>query len=515
MLDTNTITQLQNVFAKLDQNVYLHYTQSEHDKQKDLLSLLADMAQTSSKIILKSDLNTTQTPLLQLATDQGPLGVSFKGVPGGHEFTSLVLAILHSNHQGKMPDSALVSRIKRLKGPIHLDTYISLICENCPDVVQALNLISILNPAITHTMIDGEVASDEIEKLGIQGVPTVVVNQKILSVGKTNLSELISKLEFEYGVDEHIENIQDHGLFDVVVIGGGPAGASAAIYSARKGLKTAIVAEKFGGQVQDTKGIENLISIPYTEGPQLSAQLVQHMDQYPITKLEHRRVQTISRDSIKQITFEGGEALQAKSIIVATGAKWRELGVKGEKDYLGAGVAFCPHCDGPFYKGKDVIVIGGGNSGVEAAIDLAGIVKSVTVFEYASSLKADQVLQDKLRSLSNSQIITNAQTLEVLGDGKKVTALRYKDRETQEERTHPIDGIFVQIGLSPNTQFIKDLVDLTPQGEIKIDEKGRTNVKGIYAAGDVTTIPYKQIIIAMGEGAKVALAVFEDHTYQS
>jgi NADH-dependent peroxiredoxin subunit F len=513
MLDSNTIDQLKSVFESLDKEIHLHYTLSDHEKQKDLVSLITDIAQTSPKIILKPEGKKTPVPVLSLSSADGPLGIEFKGVPGGHEFTSLVLAILHSNHKGKMPDDGMIARIKRLKGPIQLATYISLSCENCPDVVQALNLMAILNPSISHTMIDGEVAPDEIERLSIQGVPSVAAGEEVLSVGKTNLSELIAMLEKKYGSEQDINANQDHGLFDVVVIGGGPAGASAAIYSARKGLKTVIVAERFGGQVQDTKGIENLISIPYTEGPKLAAQLVGHMDQYPIKKLEHRKVHSISKDSIKNIILEGGETLQAKSIIIATGAKWRELGVKGEKDYLGSGVAFCPHCDGPFYKGKDVIVIGGGNSGVEAAIDLAGIVKSVTVFEFASTMKADQVLQEKLQSLANCSVVTNAKTLEVLGDGKKVTGLRYLDRESEQEKIHVIDGIFVQIGLSPNTQFVSELVQLNPQGEILIDEKGRTNVKGIYAAGDVTNIPYKQIIIAMGEGAKVALSVFEDHTY--
>jgi len=513
MLDSNTIEQLKQVFEKLDQEISLVHSDSDHPKQIDLLSMVNDLASTSSKIIVRGLSTKTEAPELSLENSSGPIGVSFRGVPGGHEFTSLVLAILNSNKLGKMPDDAFVARIQRLKGPIELRTYISLSCENCPDVVQALNLMSILNPAITHMMVDGEVAAAEIEKLGIQGVPTVTSGEKVLSVGKTNMADLLTILDKEFGSTEAQNSQQDHGLFDVVVIGGGPAGASAAIYSARKGLKTAIIAQKFGGQVQDTKGIENLISIPYTEGPKLAAQLVHHMDQYPIVKLEHRTVQSISKDSLKLITFEGGETIQAKSIIIATGAKWRELGVKGEKDYLGSGVAFCPHCDGPFYKGKDVIVIGGGNSGVEAAIDLAGIVKSVTVFEYADQLKADQVLQDKLKSLPNCSVITNAQSLEVVGDGKKVTALRYRDRKSEKEILHNVDGIFVQIGLSPNTQFVGDLVELTPQGEIKIDQKGRTSTQGIYAAGDVTNIPYKQIIIAMGEGAKVALSVFEDHTY--
>jgi NADH-dependent peroxiredoxin subunit F len=361
-------------------------------------------------------------------------------------------------------------------------------------------------------MIDGAVMQDEVKRLGIQGVPSVMSGDKLISSGKIGLVELITKLEQKFGIDQNLEFKEnlDLGEFDVVVVGAGPGGASAAIYSARKGLKTAIIAEKIGGQVQDTKGIENLISVKYTEGPMLAAQLAQHISAYDIKLLEHRRIKSVGEGKIKNIQLESGEFLLAKSLIIATGAKWRELGIPGEKEYLGRGVAFCPHCDGPYFKGKDIAVIGGGNSGVEAAIDLAGIVNSVTVIEYNSSLKADKVLVDKLTSLKNVRIITNARSNRVLGDNGKVTALEYEDRANGELKAVSLEGIFVQIGLIPNSNFIKDVVETNKFGEIIIDEKCRTNVPGIYAAGDVTNVPYKQIIIAMGEGAKAGLTSFED-----
>jgi alkyl hydroperoxide reductase subunit F len=434
-------------------------------------------------------------------------------VPGGHEFTSLVLAILNADGKGKLPDEMILERVKRLKGPIHLRTFISLTCENCPEVVQALNLMALHHPNFSHTMIDGGIKQDEVQRLNIQGVPSVMSGDTLLSSGKTNFVELLTKLESSFGVNEAaaIDPAKlDLGRFDVVVLGAGPGGASAAIYSARKGLKTAIIAERLGGQVQDTKGIENLISVKYTEGPQLAAQLFQHISAYDIKLLEHRKVRSVSEGDIKKIVLESGETLETKSLIIATGAKWRELGIPGEKDYLGRGVAFCPHCDGPYFKGKDIAVIGGGNSGVEAAIDLAGIVKSVTVFEFNAELKADRVLVTKLESLPNVRIVTHARTNRIIGDSSRVTALEYEDRTSGQLRDLELDGVFVQIGLVPNSAFIKDVVQTNKYGEIVIDDKCRTNVPGIYAAGDVTNVPFKQIIIAMGEGAKAGLTSFED-----
>lgn len=515
MLDTSLIEQLKSAFSPLENEIELVYFENGHADLPELLEMLNDIASTSSHIsVVKSDQAAAQanSPEFYLRKNKITTGIIFKGIPNGHEFTSLILAILHADDKGKFPDSQLVQRIKNIRGPVHVKTYISLTCENCPDVVQALNQMALLHDNFTHEMVDGAYVQNEIATLGIQGVPSVVINNTLLHSGRAQLLDLITKLEEAQGKNQTaaLSVDQDLGLYDVVIIGGGPAGASAAIYSARKGLKTAIVAEKMGGQVQETKGIENLISVIYTEGPQLVAQLAQHIASYPIKLLEHRRVSRIDIKNGNEIFLEGGEHLKTKNIIIATGAKWRELGIPGEKEYLGRGVAFCPHCDGPFYKGKKIAVIGGGNSGVEAAIDLAGIVKEVVIFEYMDQLKADKVLVDKMNSLPNIRVITSAKAQKVIGDGQKVSALEYQDRTTEKTVEIELDGIFVQIGLLPNSQFIKDIVETTKFGEIIVDTKGRSSVKGIYAAGDVTTTPYKQIIISMGEGAKAALAAFED-----
>lgn len=518
MLDSNILEQLQSVFSKLENNVDLVYGVSSHADQGKLVDMLEQVASTSEKITVKPSINSSVLPEFHIEYNGSSNGISFKGIPSGHEFTSLILAILNSDSKGKFPDEKISARIKKLKGPIVLTTYISLTCENCPDVVQTLNQMAVIHGNFKHQMIDGAYTQDEIKTLGIQGVPSVMANNKLVYTGRLNLIDLLNKLEETFGIDESLDESVDSkvindpnlGDFDVVVIGGGPAGASAAIYSARKGLKTAILAERIGGQVQDTKGIENLIGVKYTEGPHLAAQLVQHINEYPVKVFEHRRVKSVKQDAIKLIELEGGEFLNAKAIIVTTGAKWRELGIPGEKEYIGRGVAFCPHCDGPYYKGKDIAVVGGGNSGIEAAIDLAGIVKSVVVFEFMDTLKADKVLVDKLKSMPNVRIITNAKTQKVVGDGNKVIGIEYVDRQTEKVHMVDLDGIFVQIGLLPNSGFIKDVIETTKFGEIVIDNKNRTSAKGIYAAGDVTTVPYKQIVIAMGEGAKAALAAFED-----
>ncbi len=518
MLDNNILEQLNSVFAKLEKNVVLAYKPCTHSDQKNLVEMLEQVASTSTKI--NTFLTTGPSapfPEFHVEYDGRPNGICFKGIPSGHEFTSLILAILNSDGKGKLPDEAVQAKIKSLKGPIEITTYVSLSCENCPDVIQTLNQMAVIHGNFKHTMIDGAYKQEEIQALGIQGVPSVMVNNKMIYSGRLNMIDLINTLEKTFGIESHLEAQPknfDLGIYDVIVLGGGPAGSSAAIYSARKGLKTAILAERFGGQVQDTKGIENLIGVKYTEGPQLAAQLAGHISEYPIKTLEFRRVakieNNIEKDALKTIYIEGGEFIKTKAIIVATGAKWRELGIPGEKEYIGRGVAFCPHCDGPYYKGKKIAVVGGGNSGVEAAIDLAGIVKEIVLFEFMDTLKADKVLVDKLKSLPNVSIVTNARTAQVLGDGGKVIGLEYENRKTNEMMKVDLDGIFVQIGLLPNSSFVKDLVETTKFGEIVIDNKGRTNVQGIYAAGDVTTVPYKQIIIAMGEGAKSALAAFED-----
>lgn len=517
MLDSAMKQQLETVFGKLENPVELVVTESAHADQPELVSMLTDVASTSTKITLVQSQEKTLSPQFQIQYQGRPTGIIFRGIPGGHEFTSLILAILNTDGKGKMPEEYIVARIKRLKKNIEIKTFMSLTCENCPDVVQNLNQITLVHGHMKHTIIDGGYAPEEIEKYGIQGVPSLVGHEKMFHSGRINLIDLLSKLEETYGVDESAgEPVllnKNLGHFEVLVVGGGPAGASAAIYTVRKGLSTAMITEKIGGQVQETKGIENLISVPYTEGPQLAAQLNQHVSSYPVKLFENRRVKKIIPGAPKSIELESGETLTADSVIVTTGAKWRELGVEGEKQYIGRGVAFCPHCDGPYYKGKKIAVIGGGNSGVEAAIDLAGIVREVVLIEYNDSLKADKILVDKLRSLGNVTILTHAKTQRILGDGSKVNALEYLDRQTDKTEKIDLDGVFIQIGLVPNSQFLKGTVELTSFGEIITDEKGRTSASGIYAAGDVTTTPYKQIIIAMGEGAKAALAAFEDRMY--
>jgi|NOAtaT_6_FD_contig_81_2413104_length_2351_multi_4_in_0_out_0_1 alkyl hydroperoxide reductase subunit F len=521
MLDSSLLEQLKSVFAQLESEIDLVLEESNHPDQGELEQMLKQVASTSSKIsLIKSTNNFVigKTPQFHIQKNKKPTGIIFKAIPGGHEFTSLILGILNADGKGKLPEEFLQNRIRRLKKNIGLKTYMSLSCENCPDVVQSLNQIALIHGSFQHEIIDGAYAQDEIDALSIQGVPSLVVDSKMVHSGRIQMLDLVAKLEQVFGIDE-ATSVKDTvnknlGHFDVVVVGGGPAGASAAIYSVRKGLRTALLTDKIGGQVQETKGIENLISVTYTEGPRLAAQLSEHVASYPVKVFENRRVKSVSKDAIKSIELESGENLTTNSIIVSTGAKWRELGVPGEKEYMGRGVAYCPHCDGPFYKEKKVAVIGGGNSGVEAAIDLAGIVAEVVLFEYQDKLKADQVLVDKLKTMPNVSIITSARAQSILGDGSKVVALEYEDRLSQKINRLNLDGIFIQIGLIPNSSFLRDTVELTKFGEIVVDNKGRTSVPGIYAAGDVTTTPYKQIIIAMGEGAKAALAAFEDRMYQ-
>lgn len=513
MLDNQIIEQLKSVYSSLESQVELIYDESTHAKQAELIDLLEGVASTSDKISTQVSSAKSDYPRFALKVNGELNGISFAGIPGGHEFSSLVLAILNSDLKGKLPDDMILDRIKALKGEINLKTYISLSCENCPDVVQALNLMAILKSDFDHEMVDGEFAQEEIEKLKIQGVPSVVDGETLVHSGKASLVDLLEKLEARFGKEELSEETsakKDLGEVDVVVIGGGPAGVSSAIYTARKGLQTVVITDRVGGQVQDTKGIENLISVPYTEGPELSQALNRHMNEYDIKTLEHRRVENIENGEVKTLFLNSGEFIKTKSLIIATGAKWRELGVEGEKDYIGRGVAYCPHCDGPMFKGKDISVIGGGNSGVEAAIDLAGIVKSITLLEFGEELRADEVLVKKLESFENVTIIRNARTDKVIGNGDKVIGLEYEDRQSGEMKMLDLDGIFVQIGLVPNSAFLGDFVEKNKFGEIVISEKCRTNVKGVYAAGDVTTVPYKQIIIAMGEGAKAGLSAFED-----
>jgi alkyl hydroperoxide reductase subunit F len=409
-----------------------------------------------------------------------------------------------------IPDDLIRSRIQGLKGKINLQSYISLSCTNCPDVVQALNVISILNKNISHEIIDGAINQKEVGQLNIQAVPSVYANGELLHVGRSGLGELLSKLEERFGT-EHQPSTNEVKVYDIIVAGGGPAGISAAIYSARKGLKVAMVADQTGGQVVETVGIENMISVPQTTGSHLVANLRMHLNEYPIDLLENRRIVKVDlKEGHKYVWTSMGEIFTAPALILATGASWRHLNVPGERKYTGSGVAFCAHCDGPFYKGKRIAVIGGGNSGLEAAIDLSGIANEVTVLEYMTALKGDRILQDKLRELPNVKIITGVETLNIEGDGEKVTAIEFRDRKTGVVQHLGLDGIFVQIGLSANSTIFSNLLEVNSVGEIVIDSHCRTNVPGIYAAGDVSVVPYKQIVIAMGEGSKAALSAFED-----
>ncbi|MDL2215374.1 alkyl hydroperoxide reductase subunit F [Dysgonomonas sp. OttesenSCG-928-M03] len=510
MLDSSLKEQLKTVFADLKaQYIFDIAVSNTHGSRSELLELLEDVAASSDKISLQiAEGDGLEFSILKNGENTG---IKFRGIPNGHEFTSLLLAILNSDGKGKnIPDDFIMNRVKALKGPIHLTTYVSLTCTNCPDIVQALNIMAISNPAISHEMVDGALNEEEVDALKLQGVPAVFADGKLIHVGRGEFGELLSKLEAQYGSKEQTgeSSVRE---YDVIIVGGGPAGSAAAIYSVRKGLSVAVLADRIGGQVKETVGIENLISVPKTTGENLANNLKTHMQDYPIDIYEHRNVEKVDIiDSKKVVSVNGGEKFAAPALIITTGASWRKLNVPGESNYIGKGVAFCPHCDGPFYKGKHVAVVGGGNSGIEAAIDLAGICSKVTVFEFLEELKADKVLQEKAKSLPNVEIVLHAQTLEVTGNGEKVTGIRVKDRNTDQEKTVDLDGIFVQIGLAPNSSVFKDLVNVNRFGEIEVDGHCRTNIPGIYAAGDVTTTPYKQIIIAMGEGAKAALSAFED-----
>lgn len=509
MLDTSLKEQLLSVFSGLKNQYTFNITVSDqHEYYNELVELLNDVASCSDNISTRISVGDGLE--FSILKNGDSTGIKFRGVPNGHEFTSLLLAILNSDGRGKnIPDEFIVNRVKALKAPIHLTTYVSLTCTNCPDIVQALNVMAIIHPGITHEMVDGAINQEEVDALKLQGVPAVFADGNLIHVGRGEFGELLSKLENQYGSTEQAEATITKN-YDVAVVGGGPAGVAAAIYSARKGLSVALLAERIGGQVKETVGIENLISVTKTTGEELSNNLKLHLQDYSVDILEHRKVTKVEIDNGKKILhINGGEKIVAPALIIATGASWRKLNVPGESEYIGKGVAFCPHCDGPFYKNKHVAVVGGGNSGIEAAIDLAGICSKVTVLEFMEDLKADKVLQEKAGSLPNVEIILNTQTIEVIGN-EKVTGINVKDRATEAERIVDLDGIFVQIGLAANSSVFKDVVNVNRFGEIEVDSHCRTNIPGIYAAGDVTTVPYKQIIIAMGEGAKASLSAFED-----
>ena len=510
MLDTLIKYQIITLFDDLRSSFTFDiYVSDQHENRNELIELLEDVASCSDKISCK--INSGKGLEFTILKNGLDTRIKFRGIPTGHEFTSLLLAVLNSDGKGKnFPDEFITNRVKALKGTIKLTTYVSLTCTNCPDIVQELNIMTMLNPQISHEMVDGAINQEEVDALKLQGVPSVFADGNLLHVGRGEFGELLTKLETLYGTDEKLVSDVVRN-YDIVVVGGGPAGSAAAIYSARKGLNVAMVAERVGGQVKETVGIENLISTPKTTGEELANNLKIHMQDYPIDILEHRFVERVEIDnSNKVICVNGREKLIAPALIIATGASWRKLNIPGENEYIGRGVAFCPHCDGPFYKGKHVAVVGGGNSGIEAAIDLAGICSKVTVIEFLEDLKADKVLQEKAKSLPNVEIILNTQTTEIIGNGEKVTGIKVKNRSNETEQIINLDGIFIQIGLAANSSVFNEVVDVNRFGEIEIDTHCRTSTRGIYAAGDVTTVPYKQIIIAMGEGAKAALSAFED-----
>lgn len=513
MITKDIITALQQYTQNMTAPLSFVLQTGEHSKRAELLQFLTDFSTANSLIsVVEQDLSDTlRSPLsFTLLVNNEPTGVIFSGIPSGHEFNSLVLAVLNATGTPIKLDEGLQQIIKRVDVPLKFEAYISLSCHNCPDVVQALNQFALLNPHIQAEMIDGGLYPDLIEQNNIQGVPSVYLNGEVFANGKIDTGALIEKLLALYPqLSQQSADAPTLPLQDVTVLGGGPAGVSAAIYAARKGLNVTVIAERFGGQVKDTMGIENLISISSTTGPALTGAMMHHLNDYEVTLKEHLRVERIESGHIKTLTLSSGEQIQSKSVIIATGAKWRELGVPGEKENIGNGVAYCPHCDGPFFKGKDVAVIGGGNSGIEAALDLSGIVKSVTVFEFLPELKADKVLVDQLAKRKNVTIIKNAASKEVLATNGKVTALQYEDRATGEIHEQALDGIFVQIGLLPNSQIAEGVVELSPYKEIIINERGETSQPGIFAAGDVSTVPYKQIVISMGEGAKASLSAFD------
>ncbi|WP_366248072.1 alkyl hydroperoxide reductase subunit F [Terribacillus aidingensis] len=503
VLDANIKAQLNQYMALMENPIVLKVSAGADDVSKEMLALVEELAAMSSKITVeKAELNRTPSFTVNRVGEE--TGIAFAGIPLGHEFTSLVLALLQVSGRAPKVDEKLINQIKNIKGEFHFEAYISLTCHNCPDVVQALNVMSVLNPNITSTMIDGAAFKEEVESKNIMAVPTVYLNGENFGSGRMTLEEMLAKM----GSGADASEFDNKEPYDVLVVGGGPAGSSAAIYAARKGIRTGIVAERFGGQVLDTMSIENFITVKETEGPKLVASLEEHVKEYNIDVMNLQKATKIAKNDLFELELENGATLKSKSVIISTGARWRNINVPGEQEFKNKGVAYCAHCDGPLFEGKDVAVIGGGNSGIEAAIDLAGIVNHVTVLEFADTLKADEVLQKRAYSLPNVTIITNAQTTEITGDDN-VNGITYVERDTNEEKHIALQGIFVQIGLVPNTEFLADVVERTPMGEIIVDKHGQTNVPGLFAAGDCADTAYKQIIVSMGSGATASLGAFD------
>jgi NADH-dependent peroxiredoxin subunit F len=510
MLDTDLKAQLGAYLQRISNPVEIVASLDDSPASGELRDLLRDIAQVSPLVrVVEAPAGPHRTPSFSVNRPGQSQGPRFAGLPMGHEFTSLVLALLQVGGYPPKLDEALLQQVRALEGDFELEVYVSLTCHNCPDVVQALNLMAIQNPRIRATMIDGALFQDEVREREIMAVPTVFLNGTQFGQGRMTLEEIVAKLDTG-AVRREAEKIAAKEPFDVLVVGGGPAGAAAAVYAARKGIRTGIASERFGGQVLDTLGIENFISVQETEGPKFALALEEHVRRYDVDIMNLQRAKAlVPGPDFIEVQLESGAALKARSVVVTTGARWRNINVPGEREYRNKGVAYCPHCDGPLFKGKRVAVIGGGNSGVEAAIDLAGIVGHVTLIEFDAQLRADAVLQRKLATLPNVTTLVNAQTTEITGDGQRVNGLLYKDRASGEEMRVALDGVFVQIGLVPNTEWLKGAVEMSRHGEIIVDARGQTSLPGVFAAGDATTVPFKQIIIAAGDGAKAALGAFD------
>jgi NADH-dependent peroxiredoxin subunit F len=514
MLDSNLKAQLQGYLQRISQPVEIVASVDDSDKSREMLELLDDIASVSSLVTIDAQRDDTQVkPSFALRRPGAAPRVRFAGVPMGHEFTSLVLALLQTGGYPPKIDDALIEQIRELDGEFDFETFVSLTCQSCPDVVQALNAMAALNPKIRHTMIDGAVFQEEVARREVMAVPAVFLNGQPFGQGRLELQEIIHKLD-SGAAGREAEKLNARAPYDVLVVGGGPAGAAAAIYAARKGIRTGIAAERLGGQLLDTLGIENFISVKETQGHKLATGLEQHVATYDVDVMNLQRAEALIPGDLIEVKLAGGASLKSRSVVVATGARFREINVPGEREYRNRGVAYCPHCDGPLFKGKRVAVVGGGNSGVEAAIDLAGLVSHVTLIEFDPKLRADAVLIQKLQSLANATVITGAETTEVVGDGQRVIGLKYKDRLSGRMHDIELAGVFVQIGLVPNTDWLKGTVKLSARGEVEVDARGQTSVPGVFAAGDCTIVPYKQIVIALGEGAKASLSAF-DHLIRS
>lgn len=503
ILDTEIKNQLAEYLKLLEGDILIKVSVGADSVSKDITSLVEELAAMSPKIKIE-EAKLPRTPSFSINRLDRDMGITFAGVPLGHEFTSLILALLQVSGRAPKIEDHIAKQIKKINSELNFETYISLSCQNCPEVVQALNIMSVLNPNITHTMIDGSAFQEEVESKDIMAVPAIYLNGEFFGGGRMTLEEILGKLDLAPDASQ----FEDKEPFDVLVIGGGPAGASAAIYAARKGIRTGLVAERFGGQVRDTMAIENFISVKQTEGPKLATALEEHVREYDVDIMCPQRVKHIEKKDMIQVELENGAILKSKTVIISTGARWRNVNVPGEAEYKNKGVAYCPHCDGPLYKGKRVAVIGGGNSGIEAAIDLAGIVSHVTVLEFMPELKADLVLQERLYSLPNVTVLKNVQTKEITGD-KKVNGITYIERDTGIEKHIELEGVFVQIGLVPNTEWLGDFIERNPMGEIPVDNRNATIIPGVFAAGDCTDSPHKQIVISMGSGANAALSAFD------